>query len=236
MSATMHGMNTPTRFSTLALRHVIPHPFAIDQWAEVRPLIDGRDVLAEIHPGGVSSCSRGDWFGPAEGWPLSAHEEPRRVELSNNDCHTGCCGGVFVTIHRRDDEVVWSSWQNTNDIRIPVPADVRFDAAQYDAELRRAVADTGWEEPVDTVARLVAQELVHSGWFERWDCAVDRVEPRREEPAGVEVYFRRRRAAPHDPGFTFDLPVTGDAPAEEQARRFITRVTAGDPRETAEPL
>uniref|UniRef100_UPI0031D2107C hypothetical protein n=1 Tax=Streptomyces hawaiiensis TaxID=67305 RepID=UPI0031D2107C len=230
-------MNTPTRISTLALRHAIPHPHAIDQWAEVRPLIDGRDVLAAIHPGGVSSCSRREWFGPAEGWPLAALGDPRRVELSNNDCHTGCCGGVFVTIQRRGDRVVWSSWRNTNDIRVPVPATVHFDAAQYDAELSRAVADTGWEEPVDTVARLVTQGLVCSGWFERWDCVVDQVEPRREEPEGVEVYFSSgRKASPDGPGFTFDLPVTRDLPAEEQARRFIDRITSDDPRRTAEPL
>ncbi|MEU0189364.1 hypothetical protein ABZ250_05800 [Streptomyces afghaniensis] len=230
-------MNTPIRISTLALRHALPQPLAIDQWAEVRPLIDGRDVLAEIHPGGVSSCSRREWFGPAEGWPLAALEEPRCVELSNNDCYTGCCGGVFVTIHRRGDRVVWSSWQNTNDIRVPVPAAVHFDAAQYDAELKRAVADTGWEEPVDTAARLVTRELVHSGWFERWDCVADQVEPRREEPAGVEVYFSsRRKTSPHGVRFSFDLPVTRDVPAEEQVRRFIDRIASDDPRKTAEPL
>ncbi|MFD8233385.1 hypothetical protein ACFV20_16085 [Streptomyces sp. NPDC059696] len=230
-------MTTPTRTSRLALRHAMPHPLAIDQWAEVRPLIDDRDVLAEIHPGGVSSCSRREWCGSAEGWPLAALEEPRRVELSNNDCCTGCCGGIFVTIQRRGDRVVWSSWQNTNDIRVPVPVDVHFDAAQYDAELARAAADTAWEQPVDTVARLVTQELVRGGWFERWDCVVDRVEPRREEPAGVEVYFTSRRStAPHGPGFTFDLPVTRDVPAEDQARRLIGRITSDDPCKTAEPL
>lgn len=209
----------------------------MEQWAEVRPLIDGRDVLGEIHPGGMASCSRREWFGPAEEWPLAASAEPRRIELSNNDCYTGCCGGIFVTIHRQGERVVWSSWQNTNDVRVPVPADVHFDASQYDAELARAVADTGWEEPVDTVARLVTQELVGSGWFERWDCVVDRVEIRREVPEGIEVYFSHRRdARGHGPDFTFDVPVTHHEPAEAQARRFLGLVTAGDPRETAEPL
>ncbi|MDT0609044.1 hypothetical protein [Streptomyces lancefieldiae] len=230
-------MNRPTPLSTLALKHAIPHPLAIEQWAEVRPLIDGRDVLEEIHPGGVSSCSRREWAGPADEWPLAALEEPREIELSNNDCCTGCCGGVFVTVQRQGDRVVWSSWRNTNDIRVPVPADVHFDAAQYDAELARAVADTRWEEPVDTVARLVTREFADSGWFERWDCVVDRVELRREVPEGVEVYFSRRREAPLDgPDFTFDLPVTRHDPAGEQARRFIDLITADDPRKTAEPL
>jgi hypothetical protein len=140
-------------------------------------------------------------------------------------------------MHRRGDRVVWSSWQNTNDIRVPVPAAVHFDAAQYDAGLKRAVADTAWEEPVDTAARLVTQELLRSGWFERWDCVVDQVEPRREEPEGVEVYFSSgREASPHGLRFSFDLPATRDVPAEEQARRFIDRITSDDPRKTAEPL
>ncbi|WP_254405371.1 hypothetical protein [Streptomyces sp. AC627_RSS907] len=236
-SVIIGGVNGPARISTLALRHALPHPLATEQWAQVRPLIDGRDVLGEIHPGGVASCSRREWFGPAEEWPLAALEEPRQVELSNNDCYTGCCGGTFVTIHRQGDRVVWSSWRNTNDIRVPVPADVHFDAAQYDAELARAVADTSWEEPVDTVARLVTQELADSNWFERWDCVMDRVELEREVPEGVEVYFSRRRdAGAHRSDFCFDLPVTRHEPAGEQARRIIALITAGDPRETAEPL
>ncbi|MER5308723.1 hypothetical protein ABT034_13140 [Streptomyces sp. NPDC002773] len=132
----------------------------------MRPLVDGRDVLAEIHPDGVSSCSARDWVRPPGEWPLSAPEEPREVELSHNNCHTGCCGGVFVTIRREGDRVVWSSLRNTSETRVPVPAEVRFDAAEYDAELARAAADTAWEEPVDTVARLTATELTDSGWFE----------------------------------------------------------------------
>ncbi|MET9777828.1 hypothetical protein ABZ023_26835 [Streptomyces sp. NPDC006367] len=167
---------------------------------------------------------------------MTALKEPRRIELSNNDCCTGCCGGIFVTIHRQGGRVVWSSWQNTNDIRIPVPADVHFDAVQYDAELARAVADTAWEEPVDTIARLVTQELAGSSWFERWDCTVDQVELRRTVPEGVEVYFSRRDTRAHGPDFAFDLPVTRHEPAEEQARRFIELITSADPRKIAEPL
>ncbi|MFD3554471.1 hypothetical protein ACFWWA_20600 [Streptomyces goshikiensis] len=45
------------------------------------------------------------WLGSSQTWPLWAAREPRRVELSNNDCDTGCCGGVFVTIQRRGDHV-----------------------------------------------------------------------------------------------------------------------------------
>ncbi|MFJ8659938.1 hypothetical protein [Streptomyces sp. NPDC093795] len=230
-------MTIPTLPSTLALRHVPPGPYAIEPWTEVRPLVDGRDVLADIHPDGVSSCSARDWVRPPGEWPLSAPEEPREVELSNNNCHTDCCGGVFVTIRREGDRVVWSSWRNTNDTRVPVPAEVRFDAAEYDAELARAAADKTWEEPVDTVARLTATELTDSGWFERWDCVLENVSIVREEPLGVEVYFSQRMDRParsNGPRFAFELPVTRDEPAEAQARRFIDLIMADDPRETAD--
>ncbi len=223
-------MTAQPPLSLLTLRHVIPHPLAIEQWAEVRPLIDGRDVLRKIHPQGMSSCCRRELAGPAEGRPLTATEEPREVELSNNDCVTGCCGGVFVTIHRQGDRVIWSSWRNTDDIRAPVPADIHFDAAQYDAELARAAADHDWEEPVDTVARLLTQAFTDSGWFARWNCLLESVDPRREEPEAVEVYFR----AADDPrgctaGYAYELPVTRHEPAEEQARRFVARIRAGLP-------
>src|SRR4051812_24140082 len=89
--------------SVLALQTVRPHPQALKKSAGIRPLIDGRDVLKEIHPDGDSSCYQEKWFGSPETWPLWADDEPRRVELSNNDCDTGCCGGVFVTLQRHDE-------------------------------------------------------------------------------------------------------------------------------------
>ncbi|WP_162625058.1 hypothetical protein [Streptomyces cadmiisoli] len=186
-------MNAPTHISTLALRHVIPPPDRMEQSPEVRPLIDGRDILAEIHPGGVANCPVWSWSGPADEWPLAALEEPREVELSNNDCVPACCGGVFVTIKRQRDRVVWSAWRNTNDVRVPVPATVHFDAAQYDTELARAAMDTTWEEPVDTVARLVTRKLADTGAFERWDCGVDKLEIQRAAPEGIEVHFSHCR-------------------------------------------
>lgn len=221
--------------SVLRLGFVVPRPdLIISQWAEMRLLIDGRDVLEEMHPGGVSSCWRGRWFG-RPGWPLAASDEPRRVELTNNDCVTDCCGGTFVTIQRRADRVVWTGWENTEDIRLPVPADVHFGAAAYDAELARAVADLSWEEPVDSVARLMTLELAESGCFERWGCGVNTVYPlRRQESAQVVVHFSPLEA-PYSIGSTFvhEVPVSRDVPAEEQVRRFVDMVAADDPRATA---
>ncbi|MFD6874371.1 MULTISPECIES: hypothetical protein [unclassified Streptomyces] len=199
-------------------------------WAEVRPLIDGRDLLAEAHPDGMSSCSSRHLLGPAEGWPFAASDEPRRVELSNNDCVTSCCGGIFATIRRQGDRVLWTSWENTHDNRIPVPTDLHFDPAQYDAELARAGADVSWEEPVDTAARLLAQELAHRTGPEHGDRIVLAITPERTEPARVTVRLSRR-GVPCEPGedLVRDLLVTGQEPVRELVREFVLRLTAEGP-------
>ncbi|MFC9815194.1 hypothetical protein ACFVJM_24295 [Streptomyces virginiae] len=223
--------------SVLALRPTPPHPRAIFPCGSVRPLIDGRDVLEEIHPEGDSSCSQGQWFGPSETWPLWADEHPRRRELSNNDCVTDCCGGVFVTIQRRGDRVVWRDWENTDDNRVPVPSEVHFDAAQYDAELARVVSDHGWEEPVDAAARLLARQIADSGWYERWNClptpnGINVTE--RGENSQVRMTFRTAEADLSTGSRWYRMPVSASEPAREQVRRFVEDIMAIDPREAAQ--
>ncbi|MET9607270.1 hypothetical protein ABZZ17_19670 [Streptomyces sp. NPDC006512] len=217
--------------SSFGLRFVIPqHPQVIEEgWAEVRPLVDGRDLLAEIHPDGMSSCSSRHVLGPAEGWPFAASDEPRRVELSNNDCVTDCCGGIFVTIRRQGDRVLWTSWENTHDNRVPLPTDLHFDAAQYDAELFRASTDVSWEKPVDAAARLLARELADRTGPEHGDRVVLAITPVRTEPARVTVRLGRR-GVPWAPGedVVRDLLVTGQEPARELVRRFVLALTAED--------
>ncbi|MDX3766281.1 MULTISPECIES: hypothetical protein [unclassified Streptomyces] len=228
---------TKPRISTLSLRHVLPEPLALEQWAEIRPVIDGRDLLAAIHPDGVSSCSYDGWIGAVEDCPLAATKEARQVELSNNDCDTGCCGGVFVTVRRDGPFVLWTGWKNTNDIRVPSPPELRFDAAQYNAALTAAADDVGWEDPVHTAARLVARALGDGEWFERWGYRLAMVRPYRtkfpadRESPSVSVLF-----SPIDSRCTYyslGFAVTGNEAAEDQARQFVTRILADDPRKSA---
>ncbi|MFE4634858.1 hypothetical protein ACFRJ1_15985 [Streptomyces sp. NPDC056773] len=230
-------MNAFATVNSLTLRPVLPHPQALKKGAGMRPLIDGRDVLQEIHPDGDSSCYQEKWFGSPETWPLWADDEPRRVELSNNDCDTGCCGGVFVTIQRAAGHVEWVNWENTNDIRVPVPSDMRFDAAQYEAELVRVVEDHRWEEPVDTAARLLADRVAASDWFARWNC-----EPfthgisvsERGECPEVIMSFVTDGFGPGGVQRWHVLPVSAQEPVQDQVRRFVERIATTDPRENAE--
>ncbi|MDN0200243.1 hypothetical protein [Streptomyces sp. S.PNR 29] len=237
-------MTDQPAISTLTLQHRIPDDWAADPWAEVRPLIDGVDVLKEVHPEGVAPSCR-HWTGPAESRPLAVTEEPRRVMITEPVCTAGCCGALYVTMRREGDRVIWDSWENTSDIAAPVPAAFHFDTAQYEAELARAAGDRSWEEPVDTAARLLQQTLADSGWFERWGCVLTSVSPRREEPGlpeelriaeGVDVVFHQVQG----PGgrtdfYRYELFVTPDRPVEEQVRQLAARILGDDPRKTAEP-
>ncbi|MFF3838057.1 hypothetical protein [Streptomyces sp. NPDC001930] len=228
--------------STLTLQHRIPSNWAADPWAEVRPLIDGVDILAEVHPDGLAPSCR-NWRGPAESRPLAVSEEPRRVMITEPDCTAGCCGALYVTMRRDGDVVIWDAWENTSDTD-SVPGVTRFDAAQYEAELARAAADRSWEEPLDTAARLLEETLVESGWFEQWGCVLVGVWPRRREPdvpgeltspEGVDVMFHHaQESGERGTSYGYELSVTGGEPVEEQVRRFAARILTDDPRNTAE--
>ncbi|WP_432059633.1 hypothetical protein [Streptomyces sp. S1] len=232
----------PVVLHTLTLRHRIPDDWAADPWAEVRPLIDGADVLAEFRPDGRAPSLR-YWTGPAATWPLTAAEEPRRVAIAEPTCTAGCCGALYVTVRREGDLVIWDSWENTGGT-LAAPPPHRFDAARYDAELARAASDRTWEEPVDTVARLLGAILADSGWFARWGCVLTDVSPRRAEPGvpeeltypeGVDVDFHHDRGPGEPPdAYTYALLTTPDHPPEEQAHRLAARILADDPRGTAE--
>jgi len=69
---------------------------------------------------------------------LRASEEPHEVELANGDCVPSCCGGLFVTIRKDGDEVVWDGWRQMMTRAPESFPDLRLDAREYEAELTRA--------------------------------------------------------------------------------------------------
>ncbi|MBD3577895.1 hypothetical protein ICJ52_16850 [Streptomyces sp. KD18] len=202
-------------------------------------MIDGVDVVESIHPESDSSLFHEMLIGPPGTWPLRAGSEPRRVELSNNYCDTGCCGGVFVTIQRCGGLVVWT-WENTDDIRVRLPPDSHFDAELYDAELDRFVADHSWEEPVDTAARLLARELAVLDWYRRWNCpppppGLGVSVGGRGEKAYITMRFRVEDSFHLTAWRHYTMAVTGNEPVEDQVRRFAERIAGSDPRTSAQP-
>ncbi|MFI9102333.1 hypothetical protein ACIGXA_17590 [Streptomyces fildesensis] len=213
---------------TLSLLAPVPHAPAPHCFFAVRPLIDGRDVVEEFFPDGLGAGPR-KWF-RTDG-PLAATADPHEVRLAEDLCGAGCCGELSVTIRREGDHVLWADWQNTGDNGRSLP-DVRFDAAQYDAELHRAAHDRSWERPADAVARLLDDTLRREAdWFARWECDVDGVYPASDDPGWVDVYFH------HSPRpwlrFGMRLPVTATEPAQVQADRLAAQVMTGDPRQAA---
>ncbi|KPI18614.1 hypothetical protein OV450_7886 [Actinobacteria bacterium OV450] len=116
--------------------------------------------------------------------------------------------------------------------------ELRFAAAQYEAELLRAGEDRSWEWASGAVARLLEAGLRRRGdWLGRWDCELQDVWAPREQPDRIHVILMY---PPHGPDtnlpwiqFGMTHPISADD-ASEQAERLEAQLTAGDPRATAE--
>ncbi|AZM92605.1 hypothetical protein [Streptomyces sp. W1SF4] len=202
------------------------------EYLEVRPLVDGVDVIEaafgqEDH--GVQCGDPRDWLVP-DG-PLSVGEGAHWVEFASKAC--GCHDLLYLTLRRDGDIVVWS-WESA-EAGIQALPEYRFDAAQYDAELERARRDGGWEWPAQTVSRLVLDGLRgQTGWLERWSCELGHVWTDPKHPGQVLLYFfREERDTQGRYGraeeFAMMAPVTDEDPAR-QAGRIVRAFLAGDPR------
>ncbi|WP_405720297.1 hypothetical protein [Streptomyces sp. NBC_00046] len=219
----------------LALRIVVPPLGSHQGTVECRPIINGRDILAEVFDEGPAVDPR-YLLGPDT--PLHATNIPREVRLAEAECTEGCCGAVYVTIRREGQHVIWSGWRNPDEGDVDLP-ELRFDVDQYEAEVRRASTDHGWEWPARTVARLLEARLREQvGRPGTWECELGGVSAWHWEPDRINIFlFHPSRSAIGEGRpwlqFRMTLPVSGDDPAD-QVERLEARLTAGDPREVAE--
>ncbi|MFJ5262183.1 hypothetical protein ACIQAC_17125 [Streptomyces sp. NPDC088387] len=224
----------PSHPHHLTLRVVVPESDERGGTVEVRPIIDGIDVLADAFDEGPAEDPQ-SLLTPSS--PLLPSQDAREVRLAEAECTEGCCGAAYVTITRVGDAVVWNNWRNPDgELELP---EYRFDMRQYEAEVRRAVADRGWEWPARTVARLLEENLRrHPESLGRWECELAWVAAPLWEPARVNVaLFHPRRPNGQDerPWLQFRrrLTVSGDAP-DVQVRRLLRELLDDDPKETGE--
>ncbi|MEU9998467.1 hypothetical protein [Streptomyces sp. NPDC050848] len=218
----------------LHLRIVCPPP---GQGAlEVRPIVSGRDLLA-------NGFDRGIGASPQQlldtGGPLHATATPHEVRLAGAGCgEEGCCGALYVTVARDGEQVVWTGWRDPADNGLHLP-EMRFGAEQYEAEVRRAEADRAWEWPGRVVARRLEARLKACGeWLARWECEVEAVWSSREDPDRIYVVLMHSPAGPAEGDrpwlqFGVTLPIKTDDPTG-QAERLEAQLTAGDPRAVAD--
>lgn len=225
----------PSRLNHLALQVVTPEPAQRGAAVEVRPIIDGEDILATAFEEGPAEDPR-RLLRPSS--PLMPSREPKEIRLAEADCTEGCCGAVYVTITREDATVVWNGWRNPDDGELDLPS-YRFDARQYEAEVQRAVADHSWEWPARTIARLLEEGLRQEPqWLDRWECELAWVSALPWERDRVAVVFFFQPDQPGQPAYRDERPwlqfrialsVTDEAP-EVQADRRLQELLLSDPK------
>ncbi|MEU0394886.1 hypothetical protein ABZ208_19325 [Streptomyces sp. NPDC006208] len=237
-------------FNRLAVQVTVPDPAGPGQ-VETRLLVDGTPVIAQAFDSGQAQTPE---YLLGRGL-LRASEEPTDVQLAEAWCTEGCCGALYVTISREGDTVVWRNWRRPNASRsaaeLPLPGELRFDAAEYDEEISRAESDHTWEWPARTVARLLGERLrAEPGLLGRWRCAPGWIGTHYAEPEQVELSFTYPSPPAQDTGnawvqFVWTLP-DGGTPPEERAEAALRRLAevnpttyatlAGGSREAAQAL
>ncbi|MFJ7243140.1 hypothetical protein ACIQWA_00680 [Kitasatospora sp. NPDC098652] len=217
------------------------HPPPEDRQLEVRPIVNGRDLLAEVSPhvvGGPRYAGVGPRRLLGPDGPLLATAVPHEVRLAWGGCgYERCCGALYVTVRRDGDQIVWTGWRDPAFPDFGLP-ELRFDAGPYETEVRRAEAESGWEAVTGAVARLLEARLRgRADWLLRWDCEVDAVWSHRENPDLIHLVLLhpRDRYETDLPWVQFGitLPVSADDPSA-QAEQLEARLTAADPRATAQ--
>jgi hypothetical protein len=213
-----------------AVRVVVPDPqpsrFPV---VETRIVIDGTPIVA-------AAFDKGPAEDPAlliERGQLRATGEPREVRLAEAYCTEGCCGGLYVTIVRAGDEVVWKDWRKSK--KGDPPGEFRFDASEYDREIARVEQDRGWEWPAKTVARLVAEEFAADpSLLGRWDCRPGWCTSWLQDHEIARITFQHPA---EDPVLRFGLLIeVGDRAPEIVAAEVVDSMRNTDPKSVAQVI
>ncbi|MFF3699050.1 hypothetical protein [Streptomyces sp. NPDC002221] len=132
-------------FDCLEIRVLPPGPrFA----AQLRFLVNGEDVVGKVVGAGGRGPYAADALPADRPTPLRPTDQARRLDLGEPDCTSGCCGFLTVVVRRLGGIVQWSDWevpQESYALAPHPPADLHFNANQYDAEVVRAEAARWWQ-------------------------------------------------------------------------------------------
>uniref|UniRef100_UPI000B1BD973 hypothetical protein n=2 Tax=Streptomyces sp. RTd22 TaxID=1841249 RepID=UPI000B1BD973 len=221
--------------NALALRVVVPDADEEGAVAQLRPIVDGRDLVTEVFDRGPAAdplrMLRVDS-------PLRAADAPREMRWAEALCTEECCGALYVTVRRDGDHVVWDGWRDPYEGEVALGA-FRFDARAYDAEVERVATGDGWEWAGHAVARLLDSEFRrHPEWLARWQCRFGSVFSLPWERERITFSFFHPEFPPAEDGapwlqFLMTEPVTDEAP-DEQVRAFVERIAGSDPRAAAD--
>lgn len=189
-------------------------------WPAAAILINGRDLTRVVGGDSFVGFDPDEILGDDE--PLIPEALPRRVAVYRCQCGEPGCGCIAPQIQREGDEIVWHDARDFTGVfakpvlngetpsggtRLRMP-ELRFDAAQYENEVRRASGDRSWESARRAAARILkgaladADSLVRAGYVVQWAA------PTRDHPDGFSVSLLDRsrvqvvvelRARPEDP-------------------------------------
>lgn len=170
-------------------------------WPAVAILIDGRDLSELAGTDSYVGFDPDAILGPDQ--PLMPDVLPRRVAVYRCQCGEAGCGCIAPQIHREGDAIVWSDARDVTGVfmrplvkgeapsggrALPMPL-LRFDAAQYEAEVRRASNDRSWESDRRATARVLRAALGGAEPLQRAGYAVQWAGPMRDRPDTFSVSF-----------------------------------------------
>jgi hypothetical protein len=151
---------------------------------QVRPVVDDEDLIGRRWPDMVGLDPDAILLDLER--LLGTGGARRPVTIARCSCGEVGCGSQELEIARQEGSVVWRLGGET----------LRFDAPAYDAEVRRAAADTSWETADRTAGRLVREEVTR------------RKLDARLRKAGMRFEWASGRVQPHV--LTASLQLTGD--------------------------
>lgn len=197
---------------------------------EARIVVDGRPLVPEVF--GRGAVHSPEWL--LDSGRLRATEEAREVELAEAYCSEGCCGALYVTIRRDGSEVVWSDWRcpppPPSALHVREIPELRFDAAAYDAEIRRAEDDHTWTWPARKTARLIVAGLRdRPELLSRWDAELSWAGTAFSNLDQTVLCLRYAGADGSPTYFMWCIQEDGTLP-EDRAADALRRLASEDPR------